>query len=129
MIEKDITVLPDVLSEDILNASAYPSDALAIVSVVEAYSANMMRSATEFDPALATRHFVIGDKPIRPLVRFPITDKRKFLKSWYDDHAWLEYSISKDAAFCFSCRKFGTSGNGSGNGNAESSFVITGKKM
>ena len=29
--------------------------------------------------------------------------RRRFQSSWYNQFSWLEYSISKDAAFCFPC--------------------------
>ena len=32
--------------------------------------------------------------------------KRSFVESWFKKHAWLEYSVSKDAAFCFYCYLF-----------------------
>jgi hypothetical protein len=31
---------------------------------------------------------------------------RRFQKDWFNNHAWLEYSIPKDAAFCFYCYLF-----------------------
>jgi hypothetical protein len=31
---------------------------------------------------------------------------RSFLEKWYTNHPWLEYSIKKDAAFCFYCYLF-----------------------
>lgn len=31
------------------------------------------------------------------------------MKEWYSVHKWLEYSQSKDAAFCYACRHFGLS--------------------
>ena len=31
---------------------------------------------------------------------------RSFLESWFKKYAWLEYSVSKDAAFCFYCYLF-----------------------
>ena len=34
----------------------------------------------------------------------------KFLSAWYTTYDWLEYSVSRDAAFCFTCRSFGTLG-------------------
>lgn len=30
-----------------------------------------------------------------------------FLGSWYKGCSWLEYSVEKDAAYCFPCRVFG----------------------
>ncbi|XP_076372870.1 uncharacterized protein LOC143257723 [Tachypleus tridentatus] len=31
---------------------------------------------------------------------------RSFNKNWRDQHSWLEYSVTQDAAFCFACRLF-----------------------
>ncbi|KAK9697958.1 hypothetical protein RND81_08G072800 [Saponaria officinalis] len=31
---------------------------------------------------------------------------RQFKETWYDNYIWLEYSIEKDAAFCFVCYLF-----------------------
>ncbi|KAK9733740.1 hypothetical protein RND81_04G088900 [Saponaria officinalis] len=31
---------------------------------------------------------------------------RQFRETWYDNYIWLEYSIEKDAAFCFVCYLF-----------------------
>uniref|UniRef100_J3ND22 TTF-type domain-containing protein n=1 Tax=Oryza brachyantha TaxID=4533 RepID=J3ND22_ORYBR len=28
---------------------------------------------------------------------------RSFQKSWFKKHNWLEYSVAKNAAFCFYC--------------------------
>ncbi len=47
----------------------------------------------------------------RPInVTFPkrgYTDKeRSFNPLWYNQYPWLEYSVKKDAAFCFPCRLF-----------------------
>ena len=33
-------------------------------------------------------------------------DWRQFLSKWFKEHDWLEYSVSKDAAFCFYCYLF-----------------------
>ncbi|XP_062853960.1 zinc finger MYM-type protein 1-like isoform X2 [Trichomycterus rosablanca] len=32
--------------------------------------------------------------------------RRSFRSDWYKSHPWLEYSQSKDAAYCFACRHF-----------------------
>ena len=41
-------------------------------------------------------------------LRFPRDEnKRRFNIHWYDRFCWLEYSVKRDAAFCFACRKFG----------------------
>ncbi len=41
-----------------------------------------------------------------PQQRFRVR-KRSFSANWFSHFPWLEYSVSKDAAFCFSCRMFG----------------------
>ena len=44
------------------------------------------------------------------LAEYPRTktgvQNRRFQESWYKKFPWLEYSISKDAAFCFPCFVF-----------------------
>ncbi|XP_055306570.1 uncharacterized protein LOC129570872, partial [Sitodiplosis mosellana] len=44
-------------------------------------------------------------------VKFPKTatekDKRSFQLQWINRYNWIEYSISRDAIFCFICRQFG----------------------
>ena len=81
-------------------------------------------SASQFihgfrDPALeivtnVNRKEVIDNGPIRPILEFKtsLIGNRlfKFNPAWYNAHDWLEYSASKDAAFCFTCRCFGTPG-------------------
>ncbi|KAK1403770.1 hypothetical protein POM88_003375 [Heracleum sosnowskyi] len=34
------------------------------------------------------------------------TQRRRFQASWFNTFKWLEYSVSKDAAFCFTCYLF-----------------------
>ena len=63
----------------------------------------------------ANRTLIVNDLgPIRPLIEFPVSTSRKrtfkFQSRWYDLYSWLEYSVLKDAAFCFYCRCFGTLG-------------------
>lgn len=38
--------------------------------------------------------------------QFPVKDKRKFQQKYLKDYVWLEYSVSKDAVFCYPCRQF-----------------------
>ena len=44
------------------------------------------------------------------LARFPVTligsKQRAFNSDWYKTYSWLEYSIERDAAFCYPCRLF-----------------------
>ena len=65
------------------------------------------------------------DDPVQPRQhRFPATlfgnKTRSFNPQWFNKHTWLEYSIKKDAAFCYVCRFFSTSTHG------EELFVRTG---
>ena len=51
------------------------------------------------------------DGPMQPhLSAFPKTlqggARRSFRSEWCKEHTWLEYSQSKDAAYCFACRHF-----------------------
>jgi hypothetical protein len=39
-------------------------------------------------------------------------DKRSFLEAWYSKYDWLEFSVEKNAAFCFYCFLFKSSNNG-----------------
>ena len=40
------------------------------------------------------------------MTTYPRRDGRCFRSQWYEKYNWLEYSVDKDAAFCFSCRNF-----------------------
>ncbi len=52
--------------------------------------------------------------PVRPKIDFPKSTfgekSLRFQERWYDLHDWIEYSVTKDAVFCFYCRLFGTQG-------------------
>lgn len=58
---------------------------------------------------------IVGEKHCGPkqvkLSQYPQHNfglkKRSFNSNWFGSFPWLEYSISRDAAFCFSCRMFG----------------------
>jgi len=67
----------------------------------------------ENDPATSTIGFNSSLKPIRPTISaYPLnSSNNKFNSAWYDKHMWLEYSKSKNAAFCFVCRHFGHQNN------------------
>ena len=58
------------------------------------------------------RVFSLG--PVRPKLDFPRSifggKSLRFQEKWYDLYDWIEYSIQKDAVFCFYCRLFGTQG-------------------
>ncbi|KAJ6639881.1 Zinc finger protein, partial [Pseudolycoriella hygida] len=42
---------------------------------------------------------------------FPKTNTRAFQLGWLDRFQWLEYSVSRDAAYCFVCRQFDVVGS------------------
>ena len=52
------------------------------------------------------------------LLTFPSTvfgsRTRCFVSGWYDKWEWLKYSVNKNAAFCYPCRKFSFSHAGQG---------------
>ena len=54
--------------------------------------------------------------PIRPKnITFPTTlfskTSRCFNPAWYKNYDWLEYSIERDACFCYPCHLFGSQGS------------------
>lgn len=49
---------------------------------------------------------------------------RSFTPSWYTKFPWIEYSVKKDAVFCFQCRLFGPSSNVTS--RPEKAFTSTG---
>lgn len=53
---------------------------------------------------------------------------RHFRDSWYSDFPWLEYSIVKDSAFCYSCRLFCHEKSGRGEENFTKIGVSNWKK-
>ncbi len=44
--------------------------------------------------------------------------RRAFKPGWFTSYKWLEYSVQRDAAFCFVCRHFDV-----GTGRAEETFT------
>ena len=64
----------------------------------------------------------ICEKPVQPHnVTFPKENGRSFSVSWYSKHTWLEYSVSKDAAYCYAFRFFS-----SGAHKGDECFVLSG---
>lgn len=47
---------------------------------------------------------VLGSYPKRAFA----TTLRSFNPAWYRTRPWLEYSVERDACFCFPCRKYGS---------------------
>lgn len=57
----------------------------------------------------------VAQPPVRPVLQsFPITQfgnkTRSFNPKWYEKYSWLEYSVQKDAIFCYPCRLFSLPG-------------------
>ncbi|XP_056696166.1 uncharacterized protein [Spinacia oleracea] len=58
-----------------------------------------------------------------PKTEFEEGKMRRFNPSWFKKYAWLEYSVSKDAAYCFYCYLFKNETTKVAGGDA---FVING---
>ncbi len=57
----------------------------------------------------------VAQPPVRPkLHSFPVTQFGSkvhcFNNKWYEKYSWVEYSIQKDAIFCYPCRFFSIPG-------------------
>lgn len=69
--------------------------------------------ACESDPHLAAPSDIskIGEEQIKRTfenVSFPKTANRRFKPIWIQKYAWIEYSVQRDAVFCYACRQFTT---------------------
>ena len=70
-----------------------------------------------YDPAIRDqlkRAYALSDPTQPHEFKFPskwmVDQWRTFQKSWFDEFDWLEYSESKDAAYCLYCYLFFNSG-------------------
>lgn len=61
----------------------------------------------------------------KKLVREKFFREISFKPKWFDNYKWLEYSVAKNAAFCFACRCF-TLNDNSLPGLVENAFTTTG---
>ena len=66
------------------------------------------------------------ESPVQPMNHsFPLTmignKTHSFNAKWYQQYEWMEYSIAKDALFCYPCRFFSHASN-----KAEDRFVTLG---
>jgi len=67
------------------------------------------------------------EAPKQPGVKFSSRSfgmgrQRSFNSDWYKSHPWLEYSVERDAAFCYPCRLFKSAGSS----RSEDAFTKTG---
>ena len=82
------------------------------LSPISCLSASAISSSelVDEDPANGAHMASVTSSPFQPKLGkcFPKrkigTRVRSFLEKWYERYRWLEYSLSSDAAFCFSCR-------------------------
>ena len=56
---------------------------------------------------------ILPQPPVQPAnIKYPTTmisnKARSFNPAWYTHYPWLEYSVQKDACYCYSCRLFGS---------------------
>ena len=65
------------------------------------------------------------EKPTQPYIKFPAHQiglkKRSFNPRWYSVHHWIEYSIQRDAVYCYPCRLLTTNP-----GRSDPAFVYVG---
>lgn len=89
----------------------FPSTEPTVSSTVTPTDISPLNSLTRIHSILSFKDFV-----------FPkCKDNRSFQRGWLEKYSWLEYSISRDAAFCFACRQFALK-----NGNIDTTFTNTG---
>ncbi|XP_071923027.1 uncharacterized protein [Coffea arabica] len=114
------------ISEPVQNQSCVELNLNDIVS-----DPGLRKSVEKFDISLRdhVRREYLTRGPCQPIGHmYPKTSfgkqHRSFQDSWYQKFVWLEYSISKDAAFCFWCFLFKTQNKGGR--YAEDAFTKTG---
>lgn len=56
-------------------------------------------------------------------ISFPKTNQRSFQPNWIQRFPWIEYSVERDAVFCYPCRQFPTS---SKSHNRDATFAVHG---
>lgn len=54
---------------------------------------------------------------------FPKTNQRSFQFSWIKKYPWIEYSVKRDAVFCYPCRQFPTTSTSK---NPDATFTVSG---
>jgi hypothetical protein len=73
----------------------------------------LRRQIASYSPAVQdqVRRAYILKGPTQPVVKYLRTDGRAFSQSWFQRYNWIEYSVSKHAAFCFYCFLFKNPGS------------------
>lgn len=98
-----------------------PDDATEVeVPVTVSHGAESQKDSLPSDIAQS-----VVQSPVQPNVKFPFTkfgsSKRRFRLNWYRKYKWIEYSVDRNAAFCYPCRLFPAA-----YGRTEESFTKTG---
>jgi hypothetical protein len=110
-----VTSSSDSISATMSSTCASPSSVPAISCIRD--SAVMSSSSCAPAKTLSSTKCDLGEEmPRQPTdVNFPKTSfgsrERSFSSVWYNGRPYLEYSIEKDAVFCFCCRKFSLPGS------------------
>lgn len=76
----------------------------------QSFSANVNKASTNSSSA-PTDISKIGEKYTEQRLKnvlFPLRDGRRFQVNWIQKFPWIEYSIQRDAVFCYPCRQFST---------------------
>ena len=70
-----------------------------------------------------------SDGPVQPkLEEYPQINKRRFNSGYFSQFPWIEYSVSQDAVFCYSCRHFSSNVVRPGEKHGNVAFVDKGFK-
>ena len=69
------------------------------------------------------------DAPVQPVLNdYPKTSRRRFNAGYFAQFHWIEYSLNKDAVFCFCCRHFSSTSVYSGETQGNIAFIDYGFK-
>ena len=117
------TQIEDVDTESKLESPLLPENAIdSVPQNIPQSKSTLLATAPEDISQVA------GEKHSRPLLKvYPKQANghsagRSFLFAWHADNDWIEYSIERDAVFCYPCRHFAPASYG----NAEDLFIRTG---
>ena len=126
-------------SSQSLQGTSGATSVSSVTSISTAVLSNQCSTSSSNSTPISVSHqgdnIIVGDiasnsqeNPAQPVnVTFPTTSignrGRSFNPRWYEKYQWLEYSVSKDAIFCYPCRFFAL-----GSGRAEDTFTTIGYK-
>ena len=101
------------LGEDTDSAPSSPL-VTVIDSTVEPAGVNFANNGAGADLFPTDLGLTENHIPSQPVLQnYPLTSfsgkKRCFNSGWYSSYSWLEYSVDKDACYCYPCRFFSLS--------------------